>query len=266
MGVVAEAAPAITAPAAGASVAAGQPLTISGTGTPGSTIEVLSGDTVVGTATVGDDGAWTMDVTPAAGEAQYVARAQGGTATSAPVAVAVTDGPVATPSGVLALTQPADGAQLAPGQQTFSGTAAPGLAVEVRNGDAVVATATAGADGNWTATGNLEAGTAALSVRPAGQDGDFPAIRVTIGDAAQQFCQTLAVNCNAWVQRAGGKRLRMRDGAGTSAGIITYLPIGTQMTLLEGPQQANDLPWWRVRTTGGQEGWVAGSELLLQPD
>jgi hypothetical protein len=38
------------------------------------------------------------------------------------------------------------------------------------------------------------------------------------------------------------------------------------MTLLEGPQAANGLNWWRVRTVGGREGWVAGEELRTQPD
>ena len=76
----------------------------------------------------------------------------------------------------------------------------------------------------------------------------------------------MAVNCQAWVTRAQGRGLRLRAGAGTDQAIVEVLPIGTQMTLLEGPQQIGDTPWWRVRTTGGKEGWVAGNNLVLQPD
>jgi uncharacterized protein YgiM (DUF1202 family) len=58
----------------------------------------------------------------------------------------------------------------------------------------------------------------------------------------------------------------LRTGAGTDQSISAKLPVGTQMKLLEGPQAANGLSWWRVRTIGGREGWVAGEELRLQPD
>jgi hypothetical protein len=44
------------------------------------------------------------------------------------------------------------------------------------------------------------------------------------------------------------------------------LQLSTQMTLLEGLQQADNLAWWRIRTADGREGRVAGEELRTQPD
>jgi hypothetical protein len=38
------------------------------------------------------------------------------------------------------------------------------------------------------------------------------------------------------------------------------------MELTEGPQPADGFSWFRVRTLGGLEGWVAGEQLVLEPD
>jgi len=76
----------------------------------------------------------------------------------------------------------------------------------------------------------------------------------------------LATGSQAWVTREGGMALRLRSGAGLQSGVIGSLPPGTQMTLLEGPHQEDNYNWWRVRTSSGQEGWVAGQDLRSQPD
>ena len=76
----------------------------------------------------------------------------------------------------------------------------------------------------------------------------------------------IAVGGTAYVTRAGGLPLRLRSGAGLDHKILDRLAPGTQMTLLEGPQQSDNHAWWRIRTTDGREGWVAGEELRSQPD
>jgi predicted RNase H-like nuclease (RuvC/YqgF family) len=76
----------------------------------------------------------------------------------------------------------------------------------------------------------------------------------------------LAVGGNAWVTREGGLPLRLRSGAGLSHDVRDRLQPGTQMTLLEGPHQADNYSWWHIRTTDGREGWVAGQDLRTQPD
>jgi hypothetical protein len=109
-------------------------------------------------------------------------------------------------------------------------------------------------------------GYAAYSARPAGStDVAATPIRVSIGSAAAG-CDSLAINCDAWVTRTGGRILRLRAGVGTSQPVLFKLPVGTQLKLLEGPQPANGYTWWRIITLGGREGWVAGEELRTKPD
>ena len=69
-------APAIKLPAAG--LKASEPLTLEGTGTPGSTVTVYDGDEVVGETTVAPDGTWQITLPPpAAGAHTLVAKQVG---------------------------------------------------------------------------------------------------------------------------------------------------------------------------------------------
>lgn len=90
-----------------------------------------------------------------------------------------------------------------------------------------------------------------------------------IGGAAQQMGATeagLAVGAAAWVRRAGGMNLRRRSGPSLGAGVHDGIAPGTKLSLLEGPINADGHVWWRIRTDDGREGWVAGEELVTQPD
>ena len=98
-------APVIKLPAAG--LKASEPLTLEGTGTPGSTVTVYDGDQVVGETTVAPDGTWQITLPPpAAGAHSLVAKQVGADgkeqAASAPVELTVADGQivVATPAAV----------------------------------------------------------------------------------------------------------------------------------------------------------------------
>lgn len=77
---------------------------------------------------------------------------------------------------------------------------------------------------------------------------------------------SLGVGGQAWVTREGGMGLRLRSGAGLEHNVLGSLPPGTQMTLLAGPQSADNYSWWQVRTADGREGWVAGQDLRPQAD
>lgn len=76
----------------------------------------------------------------------------------------------------------------------------------------------------------------------------------------------LQVGVTAWVQKAGGKNLRLRDAAGLNSNAFDGLAPGTQLTLLEGPQSLDGYTWWRIRASDGREGWVAGEELVTTPE
>ncbi|EFO79153.1 SH3 type 3 domain protein [Oscillochloris trichoides DG-6] len=92
---------------------------------------------------------------------------------------------------------------------------------------------------------------------------------VSLGDdeskAALEDPHVLAVGRTAYVRKEGGKNLRLRSAAGLQTTVIDGLPPGTQMTLLAGPVDNDGYPWWHIRTSDGREGWVAGTELVTQP-
>ncbi len=244
------------------------PITLSGTGTPGTRVRVRAGDTNLGTTVVGPDGRWELETILGAGTQPIVVEVldAGGNpvAASAPVEVQATGG-----LGV-SVDAPVEGAVLQPGPNVISGKGKPGTVLEILNGDLVLGETTVGADGAWRAEVPLAQGTAAISVRVKGTDQILNRpVRVTIGEAAQAgpACTEIAVGCRAWVTRAGGLNLRMRSGPAISPdNIVARLPIGTEMVVDEGPQSADGYTWWRVTTVGGQNGWVAGENLVLQPD
>lgn len=271
-----------------------------GLGMPGSQVEVIIDNTVVGKATVGADGTWSLPVQLVEGDHEVIVRAldangaavaeSSGTlinvapadsaaptsavaqptptpapAAEQPTTSATTAPPVA--GAAPAITGPADGAQIPAGSFTLSGTGAPDAQIEVLDSDKVIGTVTVDANGAWSLPITAGDSTAAYSVRPVGsQEVSAKPIRVTIGAGEQAASTTLSVGGKAWVTRKNGRSLRLRTAAGLNTRVITSLPVGTEVTLLEGPQALDGYNWWRVQTLGGREGWVAGEELITQPD
>jgi hypothetical protein len=84
--------------------------------------------------------------------------------------------------------------------------------------------------------------------------------------AAPAAAGGLALGVTAYVQKAGGKNLRLHDTAGLEGHVSDSLHPGTQLTLLIGPVERDGYPWWRIRTADGREGWVAGTELVTHPE
>lgn len=76
----------------------------------------------------------------------------------------------------------------------------------------------------------------------------------------------LAIGGSGWVRKAGGMPLNRRDAPGLQSNVHDSLPIGIQVTLLEGPRPADGFTWWRVKAADGREGWVAGEELVTHPE
>jgi hypothetical protein len=81
-------------------------------------------------------------------------------------------------------------------------------------------------------------------------------------EASPPTTRGLQIGGIAYVQKAGGKNLRLRSAPGLESTVIDGLPPGTKLTLLAGPQEKDGYPWWQIRTADGREGWVAGTELV----
>lgn len=92
-----------------------------------------------------------------------------------------------------------------------------------------------------------------------------------IGDALVAIpVPVLAINAQAVVTlRAKGDVLNVRADASTKSTRLAQLTANTTVTIIDGPKQADDLTWWKIRTANGLEGWVVESvdgEQTLTPD
>ena len=150
--------PAVSAPMVatpvGAAADAGATMTLEGTGAPGATVKVYDGDKLLGEATVGADGKWTMTMpTLAAGLHSLVAKLFGADgkeqAASPELSVTVSADPGAKLSVLPVINPPAGGKLSAGGAAELAGTAAPGVLIKLFDGGNLVGEATADASGNW---------------------------------------------------------------------------------------------------------------------
>jgi hypothetical protein len=130
-------------------------LEISGTGTPGSTVQIVIDGRVAGTATVGAGGQWSYTAEIASGEhtvAVDALDAAGQVAASAPELRIAGPAPARAP----ALDRPAG--PLTAGSLTLAGTGAPGSTVQIVIDGQPAGTATVGTDGRWSFDTTLAAG------------------------------------------------------------------------------------------------------------
>ncbi len=159
---------------AGGAAEAGAPLTLEGTGTPGTTVKVYEGDKPLGEATVGADGKWKMTLPMlAAGAHSLLAKIFGADgkeqATSEVLNVTVPEPPAAS----LPVIYPPAAEKLRAGATTeLAGTAAPGTLLKLYDGGKLLGEATADANGDWKmAVPPLDAGEHTLTAITYGPDG-----------------------------------------------------------------------------------------------
>jgi WD40 repeat protein len=69
----------------------------------------------------------------------------------------------------------------------------------------------------------------------------------------------LAVGRRASIHVTGDETLNFRDMPGIGGTVQGVLSNGTPVTVLEGPQAADNYVWWRVETPSGARGWVVES-------
>jgi len=186
-------------------LSAGGTLGLSGSGEPGTTVDLWAGGTHLGNTTVGGDGTWSWDGTLEPGEYQVVARtldasgqvlnesaalslavpqAEAGVAapeaaaeTATPQAAAATTAPEATtvPEPAVELALPAiNPPELdTEGGLSLSGTGEPGATVELWAGDTLLGETAVGADGTWSWSGTLEPGEYQLVARTVDDAGEI---------------------------------------------------------------------------------------------
>jgi len=171
-------APALTSPGAGAELSPGE-LALSGTGQPGSEVQIVVDGQPVGTATVGDDGKWTFSTElgePGDHEIEVQALDDSGEVAAAsgaiPVAVAAPQVEEEAPVAPIAptLDAPADGAEFSGGDLTLSGSGQPGTTLEILDGGAVIGTVEVDAAGGWEFTTRPDEGPHQYAVRPVGDE------------------------------------------------------------------------------------------------
>ncbi|MBN1579145.1 MAG: hypothetical protein JXA89_00475 [Anaerolineae bacterium] len=142
-------------------------LTISGTGTPGSQIEIVANEQVLDTVVVGENGQWSFAAQLEPGEYVLYARAideqghavgESGVANYTQPLVDIT-GPV--------LTFPLEGAEISSGTIVLSGVGIAGSSVEIIDNGKFVNTAIVQADGTWTFEYEIGAGAHVLAVQTA---------------------------------------------------------------------------------------------------
>jgi hypothetical protein len=154
------------------------PLAFSGSGVPGSQVELLVNGEVVGTVTVDENGQWALstEITEAGNYelgVRIVDEVGNETSASPLTTIAVTD-PEAEPStvdaAILPTLDPIESENLTPGQMALSGTRQPGGEVGILLDDVIVGMVTVDENGLWQfATQIDEPGEYQLSVQAVDQ-------------------------------------------------------------------------------------------------
>jgi len=92
-----------------------------------------------------------------------------------------------------------------------------------------------------------------------------PTVVLPMGTATQPGPFTeIAPGATVLVQGTGSAGLNLRAQPSTKAAIVVTVKEGSSLTVVEGPQEADGLVWWKLRTSDGKEGWGAAKYLVLK--
>lgn len=74
---------------------------------------------------------------------------------------------------------------------------------------------------------------------------------------AESAPEEIAIGVTVEVANTGGDGLNMRGGPGLNFETVELLPDGTQLDVLDGPEDVDGYTWWRVSKTSDEtEGWI----------
>jgi hypothetical protein len=88
-----------------------------------------------------------------------------------------------------------------------------------------------------------------------------------LGATEEPFVFTeIAPGATVVVLGTGNAGLNLRAQPTTQGKIVGSAKEGEDLTVIDGPETANQFEWWKVKTAGGTEGWAAGRFLALKTD
>lgn len=237
----------VAGPADGATGLPKTNVPVSGTSEPGATVTIKDADgNLLGTATADVNGNWSTTLAgPLPAGANSLVVSDGSQTVTVDVTVA---------TDPLTVAGPIAGANVGKGDLVFNGKAEPGATVQVKDADGtVVATGTADANGNWSATvpGPLAAGSNAFTVtdgttevtRSVNVAADplavaSPAKGSEIGTTDVTFTGTAEPGTEITVQIGGESVTVTADDEGNWTALIAGpLPEGTQTYVVTGGGQ-----------------------------
>jgi LysM repeat protein len=149
-------------------------VTLEGTGTPGSTVQIMVDGEAMGEVTVGDDGTWVYPATLSPGEHQLQARAlddEGAVVGSSEAMAVEVPTPTATPLPIIAPTLDTPATPDAEGRVTLEGTGTPGSMVQIIVDGEAVEDVTVGDDGTWAYPATIAPGEHQLQARALDDEG-----------------------------------------------------------------------------------------------
>lgn len=98
----------------------------------------------------------------------------------------------------------------------------------------------------------------------------WPELADPVADGGSGTSAALHVGGQATVRTTAGDMLRVRSGPGTSYIVTRTVPMGTLVTLIEGPTNTAGFTWWKIRLPDGATGWVVdfadGEQTLIPVD
>jgi hypothetical protein len=217
------------------------PLALTGSGVPGSVVQVVVDGLVMGMTQVSEDGSWSLKVSMM-DPGQHVLSVQSlddsGSVVAEAEPVSISLAPAGLEGNAPVLLFPADGADIITGdiitgELTVIGSGGPGSEVEILDGSAVVGTAQVGTDGEWRFTFEPEVGPHSLAARP---PADAQATSASIQIRVAKPSDGIDCNSNPGIVRADSYIVGTCD---TLSGIARQL--GIDLNKLEGanPQVEN---------------------------
>jgi predicted nucleic acid-binding Zn-ribbon protein len=232
--------PTLSLPGGGVGLETG-PLTLTGTGEPGTEVQVLVDGQPVDVAEVGSDGSWSLEINltePGEYELNVQTLDASGSvvAEGEPASVSLAaPAPITAAAIAPEIIFPADEADIIVGELTLIGPGEPDTGVEVLDNSVVISTTEVGAEGEWTFTFDPAEGEHQFAVRPVGDEAATSGVvTVMVVSASESY----DCNSNPGINRGDTYIVGTCD---TLRGISEQLGVDFEALLEANPQVSGDI-------------------------